>query len=523
MRPDPDEHGPQGDRPPRQADGAGAESSRPALPQGPELSPDDWRQTPEPVRMLLLMVIAQLEDERGEVAALRKRVEELEERLRTDSHNSSKPPSSDPPQRPSPQKPSGARKRGAQPGHQGASRPLVPDDQVDEVIHRKPPQRCECGGHVGLDRRPPQRLQIFEIPALNVSVTEYRLWAGVCEACGRLYRGALPPGVPDGVLGARAMAIVALLSGKFHLSKRNVEEILADVFGLAIGLGTVSRTEARVAAALEEPVEEARQFVQHQPVAHMDETGWEQGGKRRWLWTVVTSAVAFFAIRASRGAKVAVELLGEAFGGILVSDRWSAYNWLGAARRQVCWAHLKRDFAKIAERAGASAGIGTRLLECTRTIFGLWRKVRDGPLSRPAFQEAVRPLRQQVEALLAQGAQCGHGKTRRTCERILKLRAALWTFVEVPGVEPTNNAAERAVRPGVLWRKRSFGTQSERGNRFVEAMLTVSTTCRLQARNVLEYLVLVIDAALSQHPAPSLTPAPATAKPAPTTESTRRA
>lgn len=516
MTADRNDHRPQGEFPPHKADHARHEASPPSLHHGLELSAQHWRQTPQPVQMLLLQLVAQWEQTREELVVLQKRIEELEERLRVDSRNSSKPPSSDPPSSAPAKKPSGPRKQGAQPGHQGTSRPLLPADQVDKVVDRKPPPRCECGGPVRLSDAEPQRRQLFDIPRINVFVTEYRLWAGRCELCGRPCRGTLPPGLPDGMLGPRAMAIVALLSGKFHLSKRNIEEILGDLFGLAICLGTVSKTEARVAAALEGPVEEARRFVQHHDVVHMDETGWKEGGKKRWLWTAVTCAVAVFAIRCSRGAKVAIEVLGEAFAGILVSDRWSAYHWLDAARRQLCWAHLQRDFVKISERSGASARIAAELLECTWALFGLWHKVRDGPLSRPAFQQAMRPIRQRVEALLDQGTQCGHEKTQRTCKRILKLQAALWTFVDVPGVEPTNNTAERALRPAVLWRKQSFGTQSERGNRFVESMLTVSTTCRLQARNVLDYLVRAIEAALSDRSAPSLIPAPAAGKGSPT-------
>lgn len=509
MPPDHDDHRPQRERPPRKANTARDEAGPPSLDRGLELSPEHWRQTPQPVQMLLLQLVGEVQQMREENQLLHKRIEDLEERLRVDSRNSSKPPSSDPPSSGSAKKQSGPRRQGAQPGHEGTSRPLLPADQVDEVVDRKPPGQCECGGDVRLTDAEPQRHQLLDIPRINVFVTEYRLWAGRCELCGRPYRGTLPPGVPDGMLGPRAMAIVAVLSGKFHLSKRHIEEILADLFGLAISLGTVSKTEARVATALEGPLEEAKRFVQHQDVVHMDETGWKEGGRKRWLWAGVTSAVAVFAIRSSRGARVAIEVLGKAFAGILVSDRWSAYHWLDAARRQLCWAHLKRDFVKISERSGASARIGAELVQCTRALFGLWHKVRDGPLTRSAFQEAVRPIRQRVEALLDQGTQCGHENTQRTCKRILKLKAALWTFVDVPGVEPTNNTAERAVRPGVLWRKCSFGTQSERGNRFVESMLTVSTTCRLQARNVLDYLVRVIEAVLAGEPAPSLLPPPA--------------
>ena len=488
----------------------GADSTLPSWPQGVELSPEDWRRTPPPVRAWVVRLVAEWAEARDQLAALRNRLEELEERLRTDSRNSSKPPSSDPPSSPaassSEGKPRGERKPGGQPGHEGKSRPLLPPDEVSRIVECKPPSHCPCGGPVEPTGQEPQRHQVWDLPPAKAEVTEYRLGAGACAWCGQTYRAALPPAVPPGMLGPRAMAAVALLSGKFHLSKRNIEETLKDLFGLPLALGTVSNTEARVEAALAKPVEEAKAFVQAQAVVHMDETGWNEGGQKRWMWTALTSTVAVFAIRASRGAKVVAELLGAAFRGFLVSDRWSAYSWVDAARRQLCWSHLKRDFIRIAERGAASAAIGTELLEATRAIFGLWHNFRDGPLSRAALQDALRPLRQQVEALLDQGTRCGHAKTQRTCQRILKLAGALWTFVDVPGVEPTNNAAERAIRPAVWWRQASFGTQSDQGNRFVESLLTVSSTCRLQARNVMDYLVRAMEAHLSGQPSPSLTP-----------------
>lgn len=484
----------------------------PVGPQGVELSAEDWRSTPPSVRALVLRLLAEWAEAQEQLAGLRRRLEELEEQLRADSHNSSRPPSSDPPSSPGARategRPRGERKPGGQPGHAGKSRPLVPPEDVAQFVDCRPPSHCECGGSVALSDPEPGRHQVWDLPPQKAQVTEYRLWAGTCTDCGRRYPGALPPGIPLGMLGPRAMAIVALFSGKFHLSKRNIEEILEDLFGLPLGLGTVSNTEARVEAALRGPVEEAKAFLQAQAVVHMDETGWRQGGEKRWMWTALTSAVAVFAIRASRGAKVVAELLGEAFRGLLVSDRWSAYNWLDAARRQLCWSHLTRDFTRIAERAGASAALGTELLEATRTLFGLWHHFRDGPLNPAALQEAMRPVRQRVEALLDQGAHCGHPKTQRTCQRLLKLAPALWTFADVAGVEPTNNAAERAIRPAVWWRQASFGTQSDQGNRFVESLLTVSTTCRLQARNVLDFLVQAIEAHLAGLPTPSLIPSP---------------
>jgi transposase len=208
----------------------------------------------------------------------------------------------------------------------------------------------------------------------------------------------------------------------------------------------------------------------------------------------------------SRGAESAKELLGAAFAGILVADRRGAYTWVDAARRQLCWAHLIRDFTKISERGGRSAEIANALLEYVKEMFALWHLYRKGKRGRPWWQRKMRPIRKAVEDLLAQGAVCGHSKTEETCTRILKLKAALWTFVDVPGVEPTNNIAERTIRPYVLWRKASFGTQSERGSLFVERMLTVSATCKQQNRNVLQYVTEAVCAFYQGETIPSLLP-----------------
>ncbi|MBI5114726.1 MAG: IS66 family transposase [Rhodovulum sp.] len=443
-------------------------------------------------------------------AALQARVTELEERLRTSSRNSSKPPSSDPPSvdrsRPSQGGGSG-RKRGAQKGHPGKARSLLPPEQVDRVVERRPAQECDCGGRVVVDETPAERRQVCDIPEVKPFVIEFHLLGGVCERCGRRHRATLPEGTPEGMLGPRAMAAVGVLSGKYRLSKRNVEEILRDLFGLDLCLGTVSNAEATVSDALSEPVEEARSHVREQPVVHMDETSHKVAGRKAWLWVAATTLVSVFAIRFSRGADVAKEMLGELFRGRLVTDRWAGYNWFDVARRQLCWAHLLRDFTKIAERAGRAAAIGAALLEQARMMFELWHGLRDAALSRAAFRLAMLPIRERIESLLQEGVDCGHAKTSRTCSNLLTLRGALWTFVDVEGVEPTNNFGERTIRPGVLWRKTSFGTQSERGSRFVERMLTVTATCRQQGRNVLDYVSRAVAAKLRGDAAPSLLPA----------------
>lgn len=448
--------------------------------------------------------IAQL---RASNAALQARVDHLEEKLKTDSSNSSKPPSSDPPSSPKKKrKKKGKRKRGGQPGHEGSSRELLPSEQVDEFVECKPDERCECGGLVRPGEESPQRHQVLELPEIAVFVSEYLLYCGVCSKCGKVHRGRLPEGVPGGMLGPRAMAAIAVLSGKYHLSKRSIEEVLSDLFGLDACLGTISNTEARVSDALEDPVEEAREYVQGQDVVHADETGHKVAGRKAWMWVAVTSLVSVFMIRFSRGQKVAKELLGEAFGGFLVSDRWGGYNWVKTTQRALCWAHLTRDFTKISERGDKSGKLGDKLLDYVQKMFHLWHLFVDGTLSRSELQMKMAPFRREVESLLEEGQSCGHAKTERMCKKILGVKEALWTFVDVPGVEPTNNVAERTIRPYVLWRKSSFGTQSERGNLFVERMMTVSATCKQQEINVIDYVTEAIRAQLFSEPAPSLLP-----------------
>jgi len=441
---------------------------------------------------------------------LSRRAEVAEERLRTNSSNSSKPPSSDPPEvKRSVRNKRGQRKRGGQSGHQGTTRPLLPPEAVDNTVECLPAAQCDCGGHVEREEIPPLRQQKLEIPQITPTVTEYRCYCGTCERCGRRHWGDLPKGVPAGMLQPRAMAVVALLTGKYHLSKRQVEEILEDLLGTEVSLGTVSNTEARVSQALETPAEEAKTFVQQQPVVHADETGHKVGGKKAWVWVAATTLVSVFLVRCgdgARGAEVAKQLLGEKFRGWLVSDRWSAYTWIDVLRRQLCWAHLERDITKISERGGRSEQIGNAILEYVQEMWHLWHRFKSGQRSRPWLQRKMGPIRQAVEDLLAEGTTCGHPKTQETCKNILKLTAALWNFVDTPGVDPTNNFAERTIRPYVLWRKVSFGTQSERGNLYVERMMTITATCRQQRRNVLEYLTAAIDAHLCGDEVPSLLP-----------------
>jgi transposase len=338
-------------------------------------------------------------------------------------------------------------------------------------------------------------------------VTEHRLHSQCCDGCGHATQAQLPDGVPQGAFGPRLQAALALFTGCYHVSKRIVQSALGDLFGVDLSLGSVSATEQNVSAALEVPVTEAHQHVQQSTGAvHADETGWREARKRAWLWIAGTALVTVFQIHASRGADAARALLGNLATGILVTDRWSAYRGWSIKMRQVCWAHLIRDFNFIAESKGVAGVVGAALLLAAEDVFKLWYRARDGTISRSTLKRQMKPLRERIEHLLKRGAGCHAPRVSGMCLEILTVQEAMWTFVRVEGVEPTNNFGERNLRPAVLWRKGSFGTHSEAGSRFAERMMTVVATLRLQHRNVFDYLVKASEAHLHRQAAPSLLP-----------------
>jgi len=467
-----------------------------------------WDQTPAAVQDYLEALEARVEALEGSVQRLEATVQRLTEHVQQNSRNSSRPPSSDPPQasgKRSRREPSG-RRPGGQPGHEGHTRALVPVEEVDVVVPVKPERCPHCQHPLQGEDPQPHRQQVTEIPPVKPVVTEYQLHRLICPVCGEATRAALPPGVPTGGFGPRLQATTALCTGAYHLSKRTTQTLLDDLFGVEVGLGTIANLEQATTQAVAAAVAEARAHVQTQPAAYADETGWREGRQRAWLWTAVTEWVTVFVVRRSRSGQVAQELLGEDFWGWLVTDRWSGYSWYPTWRRQLCWAHLWRDIEAMIARGGRSAEIGEALQDHARRMFHWWHRVRDGTLTHASFRTYMQPIRREVERLLEAGQTCGTAKTEGTCREILRLRQALWTFVRHEGVEPTNNAAERAIRPGVLWRKSSFGTQSAGGSRFVEAMMTVVATLKQQHRNVLAYLTDTCKKALRGEPAPSLLP-----------------
>jgi transposase len=301
-------------------------------------------------------------------------------------------------------------------------------------------------------------------------------------------------------------AVLALMTGAYRMSKRMVQTFCGDVLGVPVCAGQVCASEAAIAAATDPVVEELRDYTRRQP-ANVDETSWWQGRERGWLWTVVTEAVTVFTIALSRAGSVAQGLIDPSAGQVITTDRYKGYLWLPLRQRQVCWAHLIRDFQAMVDRQNAASPIGEELLCCAQDLFTWWYRIRDGTLSRATFRRYVAELRTWVRSQLEAGSVGSCAKTAGTCRELLAVEPALWTFARVEGVEPTNNAAERALRHAVMWRKTSHGTESEAGSRFVQNILTIVATSRQQGRNVLEYLTGCCHAALEGSPRASLLPA----------------
>ena len=489
------------------------------------ISEQDWADTPPAVRTALLALeqqvrlmgirfsayekqLAGLREQVATVDDLKAEIAELRERLSQNSSNSSKPPSSDPPSyKPSPGREPKGRKRGGQPGHQGSTRRLLPAEEVDHLVELKPAACAGCGRKLrGADPRP-ERRQVSEVPPVRVEVTEYRCHALRCAACGTLTRADWPAGAAGMSFGPRAQAIVGYLTGRLGASHRDVTEAVSVLYGLPLSTGSVSAIQRHVSDAVAGPVDEARRFARRQVAQHVDETGWRESGRLKWLWVNATSDVTVFEVLGARSTEAAQRVISPEAKGVVTTDRYWSYNWLPGRRRQVCWAHLRRDFQAMVERGGESALTGRALLEESQRLFKLWHKARAGDLSRERLAALLKPVRQRVKKSLQAGARCGQKKTRRTCSNILKVERCLWTFVRVGGVEPTNNEAERALRRAVLWRRKSFGTQSEEGSRFVGRILTVVQSLRQQGRDVLGFLTEVCRGALTGEVREQLIPA----------------
>lgn len=444
----------------------------------PPVSEADLAATPASVLALVQWLTAR-------VAKLEARVAELEAKLNKDSSNSSLPPSATHPHaKATPPKPKSKRRRGGQPGHDKHERALIPVEECQAIVPCIPDECRRCGRALRGTDPEPLRHQVWELPEIRPIVTEYQQHRLICS-CGCSTCGELPAGVPSGQAGPRLVAFSGLLMACFRQSKRRAAQFLGTILNQPASAAWMVLLQNRCADAVKPAYDDLAARLPGQAVLHIDESPTKEGTTKGWVWTFVADTFTVFACRTSRSADVLDNLLGKTFAGVIHCDRAKMYWRFG--RLQWCWAHLKRDIqALIDASCHTKKRLGHALMRHTRALFDLWKRVRDGTISRRAFRRRMQPVRDQVKWLLLSGS--FNAPTRGFCKELYEHRENLWTFVDVDGVEPTNNAAERALRHAVIWRKLSFGTQSASGSRFVERMLSVIETARRQGRNVFAWL-----------------------------------
>jgi transposase len=457
--------------------------------------------SPEVLAALPPAVVAFIVWQAEQIRVLAARVAELEAKIGKDSSNSSLPPSTAHPHaKPLRPKSQSRRSPGGQPGHTKHQRALIPSEQCQEVVPCVPTQCRRCGQPLTGTDPEPIRHQVWELPEIKPVVREYQQHRLLCS-CGCSTCGPLPTGVPSGQAGPQLIAFAALLMACFRQSKRRAAQFLSMLLNQPASAGWLVVLQNRAAEAVQPAYEELAQQLPAQPTLHIDESPTKEGKAKAWVWTFVAATFTVFACRTSRAADVATQLVGTAYDGVVHCDRARMYWTFG--RLQWCWAHLKRDFQGLIDSpCTVRKRLGHDLMRATKDLFALWQKVRDGTLSHRDFQKQMQPIRARVEDYLLRGY-C-NARVHGFCKELWEHRERLWTFVEVEGVQPTNNAAEQALRHAVIWRKLSFGTQSATGSRFVERMLTVIETCRRQKRNVYAWLTGAVQAHLAGQPTSSL-------------------
>lgn len=466
---------------------------------------------------------AQLDAQAEVLAALRQEVAELRARLERDSSDSSKPPASGHPHA-APKYPKAGkrtgRKRGGQPGHPGTTRAVVPLEETTAVVACVPMTCGYCAqelpAEAAVTEPAPLREQVWELPPLQWEITEYQRHARTCRRCGRRTWGERPREAPEGCLGFRAQAALALLTGGVQLSRRAALTLTQELLGLRLSLGTLSRVEATLTAALAEPYAEVARAVAAAPVVYCDESPWREPGQKPWLWSASTGdcsaagspGASLFRIASTRDTAAFRALLAPNPRQIKVTDRYAVYvHALTEMEHGICWAHLAREFLYWSTRLGEAGTVGRWLVAETEKLFAHWHLFRSGALDRATLARRLEPVRAAVRTALRWGAGRQIPQLSGLCKNLLAREETLWTFVRVEGVEPTNNTAERAVRPGVLWRKSSLFTQSERGREYVARMLTARTTLRRHGGNLLEFLTEALRRHRAGESPPRLLPA----------------
>jgi transposase len=436
--------------------------------------------------------------------------QELIHKLDQNSQNSSKPPSSDPPFKRPPKKTKekSSKSKGAQVGHPRHIRELLPAETVDEIVEIYPHECTEC--HFPL--RPsdqigePVRHQVWELPQVKARVREYQFFTRQCSQCCQITKSEKnwPQEVPTGQFGPRLVATLGVLHGQYQLSLRQTQELANDLWHLPLSLGAVADSCHKVSLTLEPSYQLIENKVQTQPSNHVDETGWKRDGKVRWLWVATNATASLFKVTTSRCGKSLKALTGENYVGIIHSDRHKPYLKLEASRHQLCWAHLIRNLRGLSQRAGPAEKWAEECLGESEKLFEVWHRFKSGDIDRAQLQSEVGSIRAAFKGQLELGTRLGDGAVGAFSRELLKLEERLYWFVKEPGVEPTNNLAEQALRGAVIWRKKCFGNQSDWGERFVERILSVKATVQKQGQNFLNYLTECLQAAWFKTPAPPL-------------------
>ena len=444
------------------------------------------------------------------------RLEGLEREVKRDSSNSDMPPSSDPPKSRAERRrlarkayKRSMRKSGGQPGHQGKTRELVAPERLEARVEHLP-DCCGCGRVFdGSEERvgDPVCHQQFELPPVVPLVFEHARVRLRCPACQRATLAQLSAGALSG-FGPRIDAHIAMLAGVFRLSRDQVRQTVVEVFGIPASTGSIDNAIMRMSAILADPWAELREAIRKAEAVHVDETTWRLRGAQQWLWVAASALVACFRIDPTRSQKAAKALLGDEFGGFVISDRYAGYHFLDVLQQQLCWCHVIRQLVEGSQRTGAAGRRGTQLVKLAREVIAVHRAFLADDHDADWLSDQLTPLRAQIRVLLEQCAAGHHTKTANFAAGLLDEYEALWTFCDVPDlqIDPTNNAAERAVRHAVLMRRLQGGTQSDQGSRWIERIQSVRETCRLQHRSPLAYLIDAATAAHHRLPVPSLVP-----------------
>jgi transposase len=432
--------------------------------------------------------------------------------LKKNSKDSSKPPSSDSPKdkESKPDKKNGKKRRpGGQPGHKGTYRKLIPVDEADKVIPHYPDKCDDCGKKLPQDKNAnvvgdPIRKQITEIPPIKPTVTEHQYNTVECT-CGCQTTASIPPEINKSSFGPRLTAIIAYLAAVLHVSRRGSREFCETLLNVPICLGSIQNLLEDTSNALESPDKELKDALPQEPVINADETKWND----RWLWIFVTSTFIYFQVAKSRASIVLVDIFGKIYNGILCVDRWGAYTKYHKGLIQFCWAHLKRDFLGILKEGEAiqseDAIIFAKTMDKLRKrLMAIWYEYKNGKISRAELIKKVRPIKNKIKRRLKDHISSGEKCAQVFAKNLLKDFDNLFTFIYHEGVEPTNNIAERGIRPAVQWRKICFGNRSDNGAVLTSRLLTITRTCWLQKRNPLEFLVDAITAKRANQLAPSL-------------------